>query len=91
MALPHYYSRAPSYPANCKPHYRSPMNYAYTYDSRVLSYSRGTLLADPLDPRAMDETKGLGTTDPVILQTMRELPWDSSRTRGSKKATPARG
>jgi hypothetical protein len=64
-----------SYPANCKPHYRSPMNYAYTYDDQIVQYSRGQFAGVVLDPARMDELAGLGTTDPTVLQSLRDSPW----------------
>jgi hypothetical protein len=65
---------APSYPANCKPHYRSPMNYAYLYDDTLAQFSRGTRPM-VMNPTAMDEQYGLGTTDPATLASLRGVPW----------------
>ena len=62
---------APSLPANCKPHYLSPMNYAYTYDMAVVEFSRGRLAGSPLNGVALDELAGLGTTDPALLDRLR--------------------
>jgi hypothetical protein len=56
-----------SYPANCKPHYRSPMNYAYTYNRGITQFSRGQFSANPLNPTRMDEQAGLGSTDAQVL------------------------
>lgn len=64
----------PSYPANCKPHYRSPMNYAYLYDDTLAQFSRGTRPM-VMNPTAMDEQLGVGTTDPVTLASLRGPPW----------------
>lgn len=64
----------PSYPANCKPNYRSPMNYAYLYDDTLAQFSRGTRSL-VLNPMAMDEQRGLDTTDPVTLASLRSAPW----------------
>lgn len=56
-----------SFPANCKPHYRSPMNYAYTYNLGITQFSRGEFSDIVLNPTRMDEQLGLGTTDPLVL------------------------
>lgn len=61
--------------ANCKPHYRSPMNYAYSYDRRVTRLSRGELAGVVLDPTSLDELRGLGTTDPAVLEALRGEPF----------------
>ena len=66
----------PSFPANCKPNYRSPMNYAYTYDTRVTQFSRGRFAAAVLDPTAMDERAGLGSADDDVREWMSEPPWE---------------
>lgn len=47
----------------CKPHYRSPMNYEYSYDASVSTFSKGDWVASPLNPASLDESRGLGTTD----------------------------
>jgi hypothetical protein len=65
---------APSYPANCKPHYRSPMNYAYLYDSTLAQFSRDAH-AVALNPTAMDEQLGVGSADPAVLASLRGSPW----------------
>lgn len=65
----------PSYPANCKPNYQSPMNYAFLYDRDIEQFSRGGLADVVLDPTAMDEQLGLGTGDPTVLGIMRSGPW----------------
>lgn len=64
----------PSFPANCKPHYRSPMSYAYLYDDTLAQFSRGTRSL-VLNPTAMDEQLGVGTTDPELLAALRAPPW----------------
>jgi hypothetical protein len=64
-----------SYPANCKPHYRSPMNYAYTYDRALAQFSRGAFTGVVLNPTRMDELAGLGTDDPAVLDMLRASPW----------------
>ncbi len=66
----------PSYPANCKPHYRSPMNYAFTYDSTVKQFSRGAFTPIVLNPTRMDEELGLGTADPDVRAYLSYSPWD---------------
>lgn len=65
----------PSYPANCKPNYRSPMNYAYTYGPDVTQFSRGQRSPVVLNPMAMDEQLGLGTDDPVVLADLASGAW----------------
>jgi hypothetical protein len=60
---------------NCKPHYRSPMNYAYTYDPSVVGFSRGTNAVE-LRPTALDELAGLGTNDPAILAGLAAPPFE---------------
>jgi hypothetical protein len=64
----------PSFPANCKPHYRSPMSYGYLYDPSLAQFSRGTRSV-VLNPTAMDEQLGLGTTDPDLIAALRVGPW----------------
>jgi hypothetical protein len=64
----------PSFPANCKPHYRSPMSYAYLYDGTLAQFSRGTRSV-VLNPTAMDEQLGVGTGDPELIAALREPPW----------------
>jgi hypothetical protein len=64
----------PSFPANCKPHYRSPMSYGYLYDPTLAQFSRGTH-GMVLNATAMDEQLGVGTTDPELLAALREPPW----------------
>jgi hypothetical protein len=66
---------ADSWPANCKPNYRSPMNYAFTYDPRVTQFSRGENAARVLDPVAMDEPAGLGA-DPAVRTYLAQSPWE---------------
>ncbi|WP_428267546.1 hypothetical protein [Haliangium sp.] len=63
-----------SYPANCKPHYRSPMNYAYLYDGSLSQFSRGQR-ALTLNPTALDEQRGVGSDDPAVLDSLRGGPW----------------
>ncbi|MFW5875851.1 MAG: hypothetical protein ACOCXM_03880 [Myxococcota bacterium] len=46
---------------NCKPNYRSVMNYAYQGDAS-LGYSQGAI-DTVLNPAAVDETVGIGTSD----------------------------
>ena len=64
-----------SYPANCKPNYRSPMNYTYTFDPDVTKFSRGERSDIVLNPTAMDEQLGLGTGDPVVLGDLGGGAW----------------
>lgn len=64
----------PSFPANCKPHYRSPMSYAYLYDRTLAQFSRGTRSV-VLNPTAMDEQLGVGTDDPDLIAALRAPPW----------------
>ncbi len=64
----------PSYAANCKPHYRSPMNYAYLYDRSLAQFSRGERELG-LNPTAMDELSGVGSDDPAVLESLRSPPW----------------
>jgi hypothetical protein len=64
----------PSFPANCKPHYRSPMSYGYLYDPTLAQFSRGTRSV-VLNPTAMDEQLGLGSTDPELIAGLRQPPW----------------
>jgi hypothetical protein len=64
-----------SFPANCKPHYRSPMNYAYTYDFGITRFSRGAFAQVVLNPTRMDELAGLGSTEPGLLASLRGSPW----------------
>ena len=58
----------PAQNVNCKPAYRSPMNYAYVYDASVIHFSHG-LLPD-ITPSATNEGVGLGTTDPATLNSL---------------------
>jgi hypothetical protein len=60
---------------NCKPHYRTPMNYAYTYDPAVTAFSRG-LNPVELRPGALDELLGMGSTDPALLATLAAPPFE---------------
>lgn len=63
-----------SYAVNCKPHYLSPMNYAYLYNNSVTAFSR--LQTDlVLNPAAMDESLGLATGDPLVLDVLETWPW----------------
>jgi hypothetical protein len=52
---------------NCKPHYPSPMNYAFTFDFST-QFSRGRFASLVLNPyQGVDESLGLGTTDPNLF------------------------
>jgi hypothetical protein len=46
---------------NCKPHYRSPMSYAFLYDTSLTQFSRGQRVTAPLNPTAVNESAGFGT------------------------------
>ncbi|OIP39531.1 MAG: hypothetical protein AUK47_09910 [Deltaproteobacteria bacterium CG2_30_63_29] len=52
--------------ANCKPNYRSIMNYAINA-VQLPMFSAGEFLGVDLNPEDMDEYYGLGTTDPSLL------------------------
>ena len=67
---------ADSWPANCKPNYRSPMNYAFTYDPRVTQFSRGRFADHVLNPTAMDERAGLGSADADVREYLAQSPWE---------------
>ena len=63
-----------SFGVNCKPHYRSPMNYGYLYDRTVTGFSRGRH-EEPLNAEYMDESQGLGHTDPAVLESLGFSTW----------------
>lgn len=60
---------------NCKPHYRSIMNYSYLYDPAVKQFSRGEFSNVVLNPVAMDESRGLGTSDTSRIAFLSAAPW----------------
>ena len=51
---------------NCKPHYRSMMNYAYSYRADV-GFSNNAFGGVVLNPTNLNETIGLGTTNAAVL------------------------
>jgi len=51
---------------NCKPHYRSPMNYAFSYDPAVTQFSRGERAAVVLNATGVNESVGVGSSDPAV-------------------------
>jgi hypothetical protein len=65
----------PSNDVNCKPHYRSIMNYAYLYHPAVEQFSRGEFANAILNPVAMNEGAGLGTSDPSRVAFLSAAPW----------------
>ena len=73
LGLQHGGSNA-GYLANCKPNHFSPMNYAYLYHRGVHAFDLGDFDMT-LNPTAMDESVGMGTSDPEILDILRGAPW----------------
>ena len=63
-----------TYAVNCKPHYRSPMNYGYLYDTSVTQFSRGER-DFPLNGEYMDESAGFGTMDQAALDSLQNSIW----------------
>jgi hypothetical protein len=55
--------------ANCKPNYRSIMNYVYS-----TSFSRGSFASTPLNPTALDETNPFGN-DPNLIGYLEQAPY----------------
>lgn len=64
----------PSVTVNCKPHYRSFMNYAYVY-RRDVDFSSNRFGSLVLNPADLNENVGLGTTDPAIMADMMNHPF----------------
>lgn len=62
------------YLANCKPNHFSPMNYAYLYHRGVEAFDLGDF-DTRLNPTAMNEETGMGTTETEILDILRGGPW----------------
>jgi hypothetical protein len=71
MNLSHGGGQSGSLDMNCKPNYKSIMSYALTYDGNT-RFSRNAFSASSLNPTAMDELRGLGTTDPALLSHLKE-------------------
>lgn len=63
-----------SYGVNCKPHYRSPMNYGYLYDSSIDEFSRGERVI-ALNGERMDEMAGLGVFDEAANASLTNSVW----------------
>jgi hypothetical protein len=55
---------------NCKPNYRSIMNYALTYNESI-DFSGNEFANVQLNPTAMYETAGLGTADPAKIEHLK--------------------
>jgi hypothetical protein len=72
LGLSHWGTKAAG-PANCKPNYLSIMSYMFQDHpqfgglGQFNAFSRGTFLSRPLNPFAVSETTGLGTTDLNVL------------------------
>lgn len=64
-----------SVPMNFKPHYKSPMNYAFQDDPAVTRFSRRDYGTLPLVPSALNESVGLNTLDPAKLAHLLTNPY----------------
>jgi len=65
LNLSHSGSQSGTVEMNCKPNYRSLMNYGIDANNHV--FSSGQLMATDLNPTVMSEHNGLGTTNATLL------------------------
>lgn len=64
-----------SFGVNCKPHYRSPMNYGYLYDRSVTAFSRNER-DFAMNGEYLDERPGAGLFDEVERASLENYVWD---------------
>lgn len=68
---------------NCKPNYKSIMNYAWSTASQGLKFSTGQYSNITLNPTTMNEQFGFGSTNPDVINTLEHFQFKVDHTTGA--------